>query len=314
MRGFTQRDYDRLFLVVYIGGMLLIASHALWHYLMGHYEAILLPALLTLLLAGALFVRLANPGLHRLATYAVLISGYLLTAADLADHGPQAWLWLGVPPTLTFLLLPLAPAALLNLSLTPIWLLLAVPIPMLWQAGLAYLTLIGLLSLPARLALQRRFPRRDSEQLDPQCDALSHHALALRLIAEVERGRALRRPLAVLVIHLPQLEMAEEQFGSHLLQALLARACATIRANCRQHDLLGRERASLFWLLLPDTGEAGALIVRERLLQALNRDVFAETGAIQARIRSEHLLPGDTLERFEQRLAATGLKLLEPSP
>ncbi|MBZ9537683.1 diguanylate cyclase [Modicisalibacter tunisiensis] len=314
MRGFGQRDYERLFLAVYTGGMLLIATHALWHYLMGHYDAILLPALLTLLLAGALFVRLVNPGLQRMATYAVLISGYLLTAAELAEHGTQAWFWLGVPPALTFLLLPLAPAALLNLSLTPVWLLLALPTATLWQAGLAYLALIGLLSLPARLALQRRFPRRDSEQPDAQCDALSHHALTLRLAAEVERGRALKCPLAVLVIHLPQLEMAEEQFGSHLLQALLDRACTTIRANCRQHDLLGRERVSLFWLLLPDTGEAGALIVRERLLQALNRDVFAETGTIQVRIRGEHLLPGDTLERFEQRLTAAGLKLLEPSP
>jgi diguanylate cyclase len=113
----------------------------------------------------------------------------------------------------------------------------------------------------------------------------------------------------VLLIYLPQLEMADEQFGAGLLHTLLDRVCHTVRACCRHHDALGRHQTTLFWLLLPDTGEAGALIVRERLLGALNREVFAETGALQTRIRACCRHPGEDTMHFEQRLLSTGMKL-----
>ncbi|MBZ9560333.1 MULTISPECIES: diguanylate cyclase [Modicisalibacter] len=310
----NSRWHDRLFFIVYLSALLLIAGHALWHYLMGHYDDILLPALLAMLLAGALFVRLVNPGFRRLLTYSALISCYLLIAVDLARHETHSLIWLGAPPVATFLLLPLAPALLLNLFLAPVWLLLIVSALPLWHATLVYLALVGLTALPAWLIHSRHWHLRAGETRDPQCQALSRQALHSRLAAEVERSRALKCPLEVLVIHLPQLEMADEQFGGALLHALLTRACLTIQANCRQHDLLGRAQTSLFWLLLPDTGEAGTLIVRERLLHALSREVFAETGPIQSRIRSCPLLPGETPEHFEQRLMTTGLKLMEPTP
>lgn len=303
---------SRLFVMVYAIGALLMAGYASWHYLMGHYDEILLPALLSLLLGGAIFLRLINSDYRRLSAYLALISCYLLIAAELPQQQLPA-LWLGLPPVLTLLLLPLGPAMLLNLALTPVWLTL-LGSESTGNAALSYLALVGIASLPCWIQQRRTALLRATQPYDPQCDALSQRVIGERLVAEVERARTLKRPLAVLAVHLPQVEMADEQFGSTLLHTLLERWCRTVRASCRHHDLLGRHQTTLFWLLLPDTGEAGALIVRERLMRALGREVLAETGAIQARIRACYLHPGENAMHFEQRLLAAGAKLMEPIP
>lgn len=305
---------DWLFRLAYVSGVALMGSYALWQYMMGHYSDILLPAILTLVLGGALFVRWVNAEFRRLSIYLMLISCYLIVATDLAHQQATVSLfWLGMPPVLTLLLLPLAPGLLLSLFLTPVWLAVATPGLALGPATLAYLALLGMASLPGWLDHRHAQQRDRSVRRDRDCSALSRETLERRLAAEVERAKALRRPFAALVIHLPQLEMADEQFGRLLLHALLDRICQTIQANSRQHDLLGRERVSLFWLLLPDTGEAGALIVRERLLHALNREVIAETGTLQSRIQVCRLHAGETRQHFEQRLLSAGLKLMEPT-
>lgn len=302
-----------LFVLVYAIAAALLAGYAAWHYLMGAYGDILIPASMALLLIGAIFLRFANNDYRHLSAYLVLISCYLLIAIELPRQ-ELAILWLGLPPVLTLLLLPLGSALLLNLTLMPIWLaLLGTDLPLL-KAALYYLALVGFASLPCWIQYRREAMLRATEPCDPQCRALAQKALIEKLTSEVDRARTMRRPMAALVIHLPQLEMADEQFGPSLLHLLLARVCQTIRDSCRHHDLLGRHQPTIFWLLLPDTGEAGALIVRDRLLRALSREVFAETGAIQARIRSCYLHPGETAAHFEQRLLAAGMKLMEPTP
>nr|WP_299242744.1 diguanylate cyclase [uncultured Halomonas sp.] len=313
-RSDTNSWSSRLTLLAYASGTLLVTSYAIWNYLMGAYGRILLPALLTLLLGGALFLRSINRNDYRLCAYLTLISCYLLVAIELPALGDSARLWLGLPPILTLLLLSLGSALLLNLMMAPIWLILIDQESLLLDNALHYLALVSIAALPYWLRRQRDMLLSAADTLDRQCDALSQTALTEHLHAEVERARTMQRPLSVLIIHLPQLEMADEQFGSTLLHSLLERICHTIRSGSRYHDRLGRHQTQLFWLLLPDTGEAGALIVRERLLHALGREVFAETGAIQSRIRACHLQSGEDSMHFEQRLLANGLKLMEPRP
>ncbi|MCG7599110.1 diguanylate cyclase [Halomonas sp. McH1-25] len=308
-----QRWPSFLFVLVYAIGAVLLAGYAIWHYLMGAYNDILIPASMSVLLSGAIFLRFANRDYRHLSAYLALISCYLLIAMELPRQ-ELALLWMGLPPVLTLLLLPQGSALLLNLTLMPIWLaLLGIDLPLL-ETALYYLALVGFGTLPGWMRHRRAAMLRATEPSDAQCDALSRKVITERLTAEVDRARSMRRPMAALVIHLPQLEMADEQFGSALLHAILARVCQTIRESCRHHDLLGRHQPTLFWLLLPDTGEAGALIVRDRVMRALNREVFAETGAIQARIHACYLHPGETTTHFEQRLLTAGLKLMEPSP
>ncbi|BBI51516.1 hypothetical protein HORIV_39370 [Vreelandella olivaria] len=56
----------------------------------------------------------------------------------------------------------------------------------------------------------------------------------------------LNQQLAVLVLHLPQLDMAEEQFGHRAKTALLGALCGEVNSRCRDHDVLGRADSATF--------------------------------------------------------------------
>ncbi|MBD3898610.1 GGDEF domain-containing protein [Halomonas sp. ML-15] len=302
---------SRLFALVYLLAALLAAAHAGWHYLMGHYDYILLPAIGALLLVGAAIVRLADERAQRMASYMLITTSYLLLAVELLRLEQAADLWLGLPPVLALLLLPLGPALMLNLLLAPLWLLLMDVDMSLPQAALSYLALAALSTLAPWEQLRQLALLRATDPNDTQCDALSPSAIEETLQSELARAQALDRRLSVLVIHLPQLDMASEQFGPRLYRDMLQRFCQVAHHTCRSHDSLGRADGNLFWLVLPDTGDNGALMVRNRLLAALERCVLAETGPLTARIAVCTPQPSERWLAFEQRLLRRGHALTE---
>lgn len=301
----------RLFAFTYAAGALLMSGYALWHYLMGDFLRILLPAVMALLLLGATLLRLIGHRYKRVAAYLVLISSYLLFAVELDRATDNAGLWIGLPPLMALLLLPLGPAMLINLILAPLWL--ALPADELITRD-GVITYLAVIVLGALAPLEQRRQRELLEATDPtdsECQALNTSAIHEQLDSEYARAILLQRRLSVLIIHLPQLEMAHEQFGSRLRLELLQRFCQVAHHTCRVHDSLGRVRPSLFWLLLPDTGETGALMVRHRLLSALEETVLSETGAVAARIAVCSPHADETWAIFEQRLQIKGQALME---
>lgn len=296
--------------LAYTCGTLLLLGMALWHYFMGHYARILPTAMLALLVAGAAILT-TKYRLQRVSAYLVLISSYLAIAVEAPYLGAAVSLWIGIPPILTMLLLPPASALLLNVLLAPAWLLLVSTTLPAFAGGMHYLTLVVLSSLPLGWYVQQARLLKSTAPLDTGDGIMTHEALSERLGAEVDRARALNQSLSVLVIHLPQIDMANEQFGHATQEALLATFRRIVQRGSRCGDALGRHRHDVFWLLLADAGEAGALIVRERLMQALGEARLAEIGAIQAQIRIGQLVDGQSAARFEQRLISLSLNLLE---
>ncbi|MFY0990356.1 GGDEF domain-containing protein [Halomonas sp. C05BenzN] len=301
----------RLHALVYGTGALLLLGHALWLYLMGDYPSILLPVLLTPLMLLAALLRLGQEDHARLSAYLVLICGYLLIAVELPQQQGPAPLWLGLPPVLTLLLLPLGPAMLLNVMLVPIWLMLLGDAQLSRDLMLGYLTLVVVAGLAPWEHLRQQALLRATDPRDPECPAINRLTLKDRLYSECERANLLDQRLAVLLIHLPQLDMASEQFGARARQALLDALCAEVERRCRDHDLLGREGQADFWLVLPDTSENGAMLVRQRLEESLQRTVLLETGPIETRMALCLLLPHEAPEHFEQRLQTRSLRLTE---
>ncbi|QJQ94094.1 MULTISPECIES: diguanylate cyclase [Halomonadaceae] len=302
---------SRLFALVYLSGSLMMAGYAAWHYLMGAYSLILLPVLLALLLLTSALLQYLNQQSHRLSAYLVLVCCYLMIAVELSDSVGGNTLWLGLPPALALLMLPLAPAMLLNLLLAPVWLLLLDDGQLRPALGVAYLAIVILGALAPWEQLRQRVLFRATAPDDPECSALNSEAITERIDSEVARAELLKQRLSILLIHLPQLEMAREQFGSRLRLALLQRFCVVALQTCRAHDSLGRAGPTLFWLVLPDTGENGALMVRNRLLTALEATVLAETGPLTARIGVCSTHAGEKWHTFEQRLHVKGLALME---
>ncbi|MFW6345675.1 MAG: GGDEF domain-containing protein [Halomonas sp.] len=303
-------DTPRLLAGLYALGALLLLGQALWHYLVADYARILLPTLLALLLLIAALMRLGQQETARLSAYLALICGYLLIATSLPGEGPHALLWLGLPAMLTLLLLPLGPATLLNLVLAPIWLLLA-DAGLSRQLGIAYLALVGAIGLAPWGARHQQALLEATDPRDGECPALKPAPLMERLESEVERAELLGQRLAVVVLHLPQLEMAAEQFGASARQALLDAFCSLVAEHSRDHDLLGRLDAATFWLVLPDTGESGALLVRQRLEEAAAGRRLHDTGDLELRSATCLHAPGHTFTALRQRLEVTSKRLAD---
>ena len=193
-------------------------------------------------------------------------------------------LWLGLPITAAFLLLPLWAARLINIAIGPLWWLLpsVASAPPAIIVGYAALTL--LLALPRWEHARRRALLRATDPNDSDCEAFHMDTLKERLHSEFQRAAMLNQQLAVLVLHLPQLDMAAEQFGHRAQTALLGALCGEVNS------------------------ESGALLVRERLQRALSQRVLVETGQLEARIaaclpsRTEHF--AHYVKRLETRGAA----------
>jgi len=294
----------RLYTAWYACAALLLLGMAAWLYLMGDYSRIPLPAALSLVMLAATLLSLTREAPPRVAAYLALICGYLLIAMELPRQAALPSLWVGLPPVLALLLLPLGPAMLLNLLLTPAWLALLGNGELDQDLLLSYLTLVVIAALVPWEQARQHALLRATDPLDPECSAVGHDSLHERLASEAERASLLEQPLAVILIHLPQLEMAEEQFGPRAQQALLDSLCQAVAKRCREHDILGREGAADFWLVLTDTTESGALLVEQRLRQALERTTLLETGPIEARMRLCRPRRAESWPRFEQRLHA----------
>ena len=305
------RTWSRtLHALAYLAGALLLVTHALWLYLMGYYASILLPTLLAPMMLLAALLRLGHKDHARVSALLVLACGYLLIAMELPRLSLPAPLWVGMPPVLTLLLLPLGPATLVNILSTPLWLWLGNGLQEL-DLTLGYLTLVVVASLAPREALRQQALLKATAPHDPECPALNRQTLHDRLYSECERALHLQQRLAVVMIHLPQLDMAGEQFGRAARQALLDSLCREVARRCRDHDLLGRESQADFWLVLSDTSENGALMVCQRLEEALHRTILLETGPVECRLATSLLQPQETTERFEQRLVASTHRLAE---
>lgn len=304
----SMTDTPRLLAGLYALGAMLLLGQALWHYLVGDYPRILLPALLAPLLLTAALMRLGQQETARLSAYLVLICGYLLVATSLPGEGRLALLWLGLPPALTLLLLPLGPATLLNLTLAPIWLLLAgggLPL------SLAYLALVTAAGLAPWGIRHQQALLLATDPRDAECAALKAAPLLERLESEVERAELLDQRLAVVVLHLPQLEMTEEPFGAPVRLTLLGTLCRTVAQHSRDHDLLGRLGDADFWLVLPDTSESGALLVRRRIEEAAAGAMLDGSVGLEVRGGICSHSPGAPFTALRRRLDATTRRLAD---
>jgi len=281
---------------------LVLAGISLWHYLLGEYDQILLPAALACLMLVATLVDLRQP--TRASGYLLLVCGYLLAATQLPALVTYHAFWIGVPVALTLLILPLAPAVLINLLMFPLWVLVLDDGWQQWEHTLAYLSLVTMTALSGWEYLRQRDLARATDPADSECDAVNRITLHERLAGEFQRAQHLDQRLAVLLLHLPQLDMASEQFGARAQLSQLDLLCRAVRSHCRDHDILGRENHADFWLVLPNTTESGALLVLKRLEQALDETRLSDTGPLNFRTRLCSLSPGEPWSHFEQRLLA----------
>lgn len=299
----------RLMTLAYGSSIALMIGYSLWLYAMGDYRDLLIPTFTTLLLVAALMMHMGQGMKTHLPSIILLCCAYSVVLGAFYYKDQVSLIWLGLPITAAFLLLPLWAAVSINVAAGPVW----------WSlSGLenvppavivGYIALTLLLALPRWEHARRKALLRATDPNDSECDAYHIDTLKERLHNEYQRAAMLNQQLAVLVLHLPQLDMAAEQFGHRAQIALLEALCSEVNSRCRDHDLLGRTENSTFWLVLPDTSESGALLVRERLQRALSERVLVETGQLEVRIAACLPVRKESFDLYVKRLDARGLSL-----
>ncbi|WP_240349329.1 diguanylate cyclase domain-containing protein [Halomonas binhaiensis] len=281
---------------------LMLAGLSIWHYLVGDYRLIALPAAVACLLLITTLSTLRRP--TRTMDYLLLVCGYLVTFMQLPTLDDFHTLWLCALVVFNLMLLPLSPllTLALNLVLMPAWIVRLEGSFAAWNHTQPYLTMVAIVALCGWEFQRQRALARATDPNDPDCDAVNHHTLHERLEGEVDRARHLEQGLVVLILHLPQLDITSEQFGPRAQLSQLDLLCRAVRSRCRDHDILGRQNHADFWLVLPNTSESGALLVLKRLEQMLDNIRLTDTIPVTLCSCLCTLRPGETWPDFEQRL------------
>lgn len=295
---------ERLMMLAYSASVIAMTSYTLWLYAMGSYLDLLVPMFVTLLLLTALLMHHSQSLNPAIPSAILLFSTYIVVLASMYHQPSTSLIWLGLPIAAAFLLLPLWAALCLNIICIPTLWLLPSPNAISPSFMVGYFALVLLFALPPWEHARRSALLRATDPNDSDCNAYHIDTLKERLHNEYQRAAMLNKRLAVLVLHLPQLDMAAEQFGPRAQHALLTALCSEVNNHCRDYDLLGRAGSATFWLVLPDTSESSALLVRERLQRALSRCVLVETGQLEAHISVCLPCQNESFERYVQRLEA----------
>ena len=95
---------------------------------------------------------------------------------------------------------------------------------------------------------------------------------------EIERAARFGRPLALLMLDLDHFKDVNDTFGHQRGDAVLIELAGRIRAQVRDVDTVARYGGEEIVVVLPETDEAGAAQLAERICEAVRRKPFGEPG------------------------------------
>jgi two-component system, cell cycle response regulator len=137
----------------------------------------------------------------------------------------------------------------------------------------------------AMTALQRahsmELTRADNARLealahvDPLTQLLNRRALIVKLVAELERVRRYNAPLSVLMLDVDHFKLVNDTHG-HLAGDQVLEAMGTLlQRAARTVDTVARYGGEEFAIVLPETGEQGAIAFAERLRAKIESNGFS---------------------------------------
>lgn len=132
----------------------------------------------------------------------------------------------------------------------------------------AAVTISGVAILSAAL-LKSDLHHRSKSVIDPLTQMLNRGALAGRAAELAEQSRISGDPVAVIVADLDHFKTINDTRGHAAGDAVLRDVAYMIRKELRAFDLAYRLGGEEFLILLPGSGEPGAVIVAERLREAV---------------------------------------------
>ena len=95
-----------------------------------------------------------------------------------------------------------------------------------------------------------------------------------QLDLEIKRTERKRAHFALLMVDIDHFKQLNDQYGHHVGDQVLRDVAAILMKDMREVDTVARYGGEEFVLILPETGEAGAMLVAERLRRAVEQARF----------------------------------------
>jgi diguanylate cyclase (GGDEF)-like protein len=119
----------------------------------------------------------------------------------------------------------------------------------------------------------RLFSRaQDLATSDSLTGLANYRRLVEVLQAEIERSGRTHRTFAILLMDLDKLKVINDRYGHLQGSRALCRVAEILRLHCRSIDVAARYGGDEFALVLPETDEAAALLVAQRILGRIKGD------------------------------------------
>ena len=104
-----------------------------------------------------------------------------------------------------------------------------------------------------------------------------------RLDEEVARSSRYGLELSLIMLDIDNFEMYSKRSGQVMVDEALQLAGGTVRDCTRQVDIACHYGGSKFAIILPHTGSSGAIVVAERLRQAMPESINIKSHVLQHR-------------------------------
>ena len=146
--------------------------------------------------------------------------------------------------------------------------------------GAALLSNLRILLEPAAIALDHAVSLQKAEALSVTDDLTGlFNSRYLNMVMRREEKRSLRsgRPLSLLFIDMDGFKSVNTHHGHLAGSRALVEAAAVIRGCARETDIVARFGGDEFAVVLPDTGQPGAVFVAERICDRIRAHKFLES-------------------------------------
>lgn len=137
--------------------------------------------------------------------------------------------------------------------------------------------------LLARVGVMLRIRRTDEHvrqlsMIDDFTGLFSKNYVVRRLEEEMQRAQRRESVLTVTMLDLDDFKRYNDTFGHLFGDEILKRVSATLKANIRMYDSLGRYGGEEFLIVQPELAEADAVATLDRLKEKLAEVRFADAG------------------------------------
>lgn len=126
-----------------------------------------------------------------------------------------------------------------------------------------------------QLASESEFYRQLSHS-DELTKLANYRAFYETFQREIERALRYDRPLALLMIDIDDFKKCNDTYGHLAGDSVLKQIAGLIKENTRGSDFIARYGGEEFFAVLPETDEAEALAVAERIRSEIERHVFVD--------------------------------------